>query len=107
MRGWALGNGGPLHWSKTMSTQRLTLADMQDGAEDDLDNPLRAATDRMPAAKPGTPARPYRPYRHAERRRIRAAIRYWANCLGKGTNEQRALTERTIHELSTRLEALG
>lgn len=39
--------------------------------------------------------------------RLRAAIAYWANCRGKGTNAQRAMVERTIAELTARLEALG
>lgn len=38
---------------------------------------------------------------------IRAAIAYWTNCLGKGTKAQRIMTERTIRELTVRLEALG
>lgn len=54
-----------------------------------------------------TQTKTIRPYRHAERRHIIAAIRYWSNCLGKGTSAQRDLTERTIHELSARLEAIG
>lgn len=45
-------------------------------------------------------------YQHRARRQLIAAIRYWINCLGKGTTAQRELTERTIHELSARLEAL-
>jgi hypothetical protein len=39
--------------------------------------------------------------------RLRAAIAYWANCRSKGTNVQRAMVERTIAELTSRLEALG
>jgi hypothetical protein len=39
--------------------------------------------------------------------RLTAAIAFWTNCLGKGTRQQRCLTERTIRELTARLEALG
>jgi hypothetical protein len=42
-----------------------------------------------------------------EAARVTAAIAYWTNCIGKGTREQRCLTERTIRELTPRLEALG
>lgn len=39
--------------------------------------------------------------------RLEAAIAYWTNCIGKGTKAQRIMTERTIRELTARLEALG
>jgi hypothetical protein len=38
---------------------------------------------------------------------LTAAIAFWTNCLGKGTKAQRIATERTIRELTARLEELG
>lgn len=57
----------------------LTLADMQDGA-DDAENPLRAAADRMPPRKPAPPAkRKSGPSgKHAEpRRKLSAPQEAW------------------------------
>lgn len=39
--------------------------------------------------------------------RLRAAIAFWEGCRGKGTSVQRAMVERTIAELKSRLAALG
>ncbi len=41
------------------------------------------------------------------RKNLTAAIAAWKNCLGKGTKAQRIMTERTIRELTARLDALG
>jgi hypothetical protein len=43
---------------------------------------------------------------NANATQLTAAIAYWTNCLGKGTKDQRILTERAIVELAARLAAL-